>query len=105
MILFPSGRKKGAKFGCAVVRYLALVFSVRIHHPKLQIARTDQPLGQQRLIILDLPRCFWVLSAIDDLFAVIREERAAIIAELMRELADMTAISVHRENVKIAVAH
>ncbi len=71
------------------MRNLAFIFSIGVHHPDFQVSGTNQSAGQQILVIGDLFRRFRLLRAVDDFLAVVGKEGAAVVAQFMRELANV----------------
>ncbi len=45
-----------------------------------------------------------MIRAIDDPLAIGRVERAAVVAQFMRELFDVPSVSIHRINIEVAAA-
>src|SRR5882672_3323281 len=69
---FAVGEEIRCEAGLVQVRHLPLVRSVRIHHPDIQHGRANQILFQQLNIFGFLFFRLRMISAIDDLLAVIR---------------------------------
>src|SRR5438105_698151 len=44
-----------------------------------------------------------MLRPVDDLLAIVREERTAIVAKFVGQLADMAAVGVHGVNVQVSM--
>ncbi len=99
------GEKIGREIRGAVMRNLSLVAAVGIHHPDFQIARTNQAAGEQVLVVGDRLGRFGLFRAVHDFLAVVGKPRAAVVAQLMRQLAYVASVGIHRVNVQVAVAH
>ena len=76
-----------------------------MHHKDLELAGLHQFLSQQGLVLLHCRRVARMRGSIDDPPAVGREERASIVADLLRQAADVSPIQVHRIEIQIAVPH
>ena len=103
MMRLPSGKKKGAKFAAPLwVTCCLLLPSASI----TQISRLPGRISPrvERLVVGDFRRGLGLLGAIDDFLAVIGKERAAVVAEFVRQLADVAAVGVHGVNIEIAIA-
>src|SRR5262249_40845427 len=98
------GQEVGREIGGAVVGDLVLVIAFGVHHPDFKIAGTDQAARKQVLVVDDLLRRLRMLGAVNDLFSVIRPERAAIVSQLMGELLYVAAVGIHGVDVEVAVA-
>lgn len=100
---FSIGEEIWPEIGGAVVRDLMLVGTVGVHHPDFEIARTDQALCEQILVVFDLFGRLRMLGAVDDFLTVVRPEGAAIVAKIVGELLHAAAVSVHRVDVQVTV--
>src|ERR1700733_3609485 len=97
-------QEERSKIGRSIMRYLLFVFTVNIHNPYLQVAGTNQPLGQKSFIVRNFLWRLGMLRAIDNFLAVIRQEWSAVIAKFMRQLPDVATVGIHGVNIQIAVA-
>src|ERR1035441_8283942 len=89
------GMPEGREIGGAIVGDLVLVAAVGVHHPYLEVAGTNQPLGQQGLVIGDLFGRGGMLGAVNDLLSVERKEWSAVVAQFVRKLANVRAVRIH----------
>src|SRR5216683_4745973 len=99
------GVEERSEIGRAVVGNLRLVFAVGVHDPNLQVAGTNQAAREQVFIVGDFLLVLGVLGAVDNLLSVIRKERAAVVTQLMRELANVLPVGIHGVDIEIAIAH
>ena len=83
---------------------MALLGAVRVRDPELHGARPDEPLGEQRAVGVER-LAGRTRGAPDDLRAVRREERAAVVTGRVGQAAHVAAVGVHAVEVEIAVAH
>src|SRR5208283_592030 len=83
---------------------LALATAIGFHEPDFKRGGTNQILLKKLFIFADLGVGLGMIGAVDDPLAVFGIERAAVVAELVRELLDVLAVGVHRINVEVAVA-
>ena len=85
------------------VRDLVRLGAVGVGDPQVHLRRLDEVLRVQRLVLLEIlagrPR-----RAPHDLRAILREERAAVVAHRVRELAQVGAVGVHPPQLEIARA-
>ena len=83
--------------------HLPLVGSIGIHHPNIEHRRSNQVLLQQRDIVPFLFFALRMIGAIDDLLAVIRPERAAVVTKFIRQPLHVLTIRIHRVDVQITI--
>src|ERR1051326_7269444 len=102
---FAVGKKVRSKARLIQMRDLSLVRAVGIHHPNLQHGGANQILLEQREVIRFFFFGLRMISAIDDLPAVIRPERPAVITEFIRQPLNILSFGVHCVDVEIAVTH
>src|SRR3990172_3355290 len=96
-------RPRRAEVRASQTRDLALVTPVGVHDPELHPARAHDPLCEEVPVVLEFAGGGGVVGAIDDLPAVGRPPRPAVVARLVRELADVGPIHVHRIDVEVPV--
>ena len=65
----------------------------------------NEPLGEERLVVIDLGRIGGMTCAVDDLGAVGRVEGTAVVTDLVGQADDVGAVEIHRVDVEVAVAH
>ena len=100
----PSGKKYGAKL--ALFRFV----TCRLFDPSAFITQISSTVGRIRFCLSSarvvgfLFFSLRMISAIDDLFAVVRPERAAVVTEFVRQPPHIPAVRIHRVDVEIAIA-
>ena len=105
IIRLPSGKKYGPKFA------LPLLVTWRLFDPSAFITQISSVVGRIRFcfsrfgVIGFLLIRLRMISAIDDLLAVVRPEWTTIVTEFVRQPAHVLAVGVHRVDVEIAVTH
>ena len=102
---FAVGEKVGPEVRFTVARHLSFVRTVGIHHPDFEHGRSNQVLFQQTRVVGFCFIRFRVMSAIDDLLAVVRPEWTTIVTEFVRQAPHVLAVGIHRVDVEIAIAH
>src|SRR5258708_34673208 len=98
------GQEIRSKIGGAVVCDLALVLAISIHDPYFQVAGADQSARQKFFVVGNFLGRLGMLGAVDDLLAVVRPERTAIVTQLVRELFHVAAVSIHGVDIDVGVA-
>ena len=83
----------------------SLAASIRIHHENFKLPRLHQPLFEQVLILVDLRLIGGMRRPVDDAFAVRREERSAVVADLVRQPPGLRAIEIHGIEIQVSVFH
>ena len=96
--------KERREAGAAEIRNPALVGSVSVHHPDVHPDRPYQIARDQRPIVGRIRCRLRMPGAIHDLLAVGGKERAAIVAECVRQACNVRAVHAHRVDIEVAVA-
>ena len=98
----PSGAKYGAKFAAPfAVSWRLPDPSAFMTQISMRLGRTRS--GEERAVVGDLLGRGRVMRAVDDLHR--REERAAVVADLVGQPAHVPAVRVHRVEIEVAVPH
>src|SRR6266550_2430961 len=88
--------------GPAEIGDLVLMRAVAVHDPDFHAHGPHQILRDQAAVIRGIRGGLRMPGAIDDLLAVGREERAAVVAEGARQALQVAAIHTHRVDVEVA---
>src|ERR1051325_3242629 len=97
------GKEVGSKVGFAVVCYLALIRAIGVHHPNFQSRGSNETLLQQAQVLGLVLFSLRVISAVNNLLAVIRPKWTTIVAQLIRQTPNVLAVTIHRVDVEITI--
>jgi len=90
MIVFRRAAIRG-KIRGAIVRHLVLILARRRPLPDFEVSRANQPRESKSLYSAFPSGVFWLFRAIDQSSAVVGKKRAAVVAQLMRQLANIAS--------------
>ncbi len=100
----PIRMEEGAEVPGVVVGELHQVRAIRIHHVDRQLRGSDEATPEQELVLLER-RSLGATRAEDDLRAIRRVERTAVVARGVREPPDIAAVRCHGVDLEVPIPH
>lgn len=94
----------GCPVGSAEVGHLAQVGAIKVADEDLQVSRLNETLGEQLLVGSLFFGGLWAASSKDKALAVGGEECAAVVAQFVRHLPELSAVGVHHPQFEVARA-